>query len=91
MAGKIFIAIDRLTSALDKLSEKIDLWIPASLQSNNKRADRICAVPCGYGPHTGPAEHPAAEEDSPSASGNTVTFRAPERSAESIQSHRQPG
>jgi len=36
MAGKIFIAIDRLTLTLEELSAKIDLWIPASLQTNKK-------------------------------------------------------
>ncbi len=83
MAGKIFIAMDRLTSTLEKLSAKIDLWVPASSQSDKREPTGFVAVPCGYGPRTGPADHSAAEEDSPSASGNTVTFRVPKRSAES--------
>ncbi len=35
MAGKIFIPMDRLKSTIEKLSSKIDLWIPSSSQNNN--------------------------------------------------------
>ncbi len=34
MAVKIFIATDRLDSVLEKLSTKIDLWIPALLKDD---------------------------------------------------------
>lgn len=34
MAVKIFIATDRLDSVLEKLSTKIDLWIPAALKND---------------------------------------------------------
>jgi len=44
MAGKIFIAIDRLTSTLDKLSAKIDLWVPAPLQTDKSE-------PTGFVPY----------------------------------------
>jgi ferredoxin len=36
MAGKTFIALDRLTSTLEKLSRKIDLWIPAPSQTDKQ-------------------------------------------------------
>ena len=50
MAGKIFISIDRLTSTLDKLSAKIDLWIPASLQTDNRELTEFVPYHAGMVP-----------------------------------------
>ena len=51
MAVKIFIATDRLDSVLEKLSKKIDLWIPAPLK--NEKSGPTGFVP--YVPGTAPA------------------------------------
>jgi sulfhydrogenase subunit beta (sulfur reductase) len=36
MAGKIFIALDRLTSILKELSRKLDVWVPAASHEDKK-------------------------------------------------------
>ncbi|MGA2402467.1 MAG: hypothetical protein ABSG91_12310 [Syntrophobacteraceae bacterium] len=50
MTGKIFIATDRLTSTLEKLSSKIDLWVPAPSQSNKREPAEFVLYHAGMVP-----------------------------------------
>jgi ferredoxin len=50
MAVKIFIATDRLDSVLEKLSTKIDLWIPALLKEDKSGPTGFVAYETGKSP-----------------------------------------
>ena len=50
MTGKIFIATDRLTSILEKLSAEIDLWVPAQSQSDKREPTEFVPYHAGMVP-----------------------------------------
>ena len=90
MAGKIFIASDRFTSTLEKLSAKIDLWIPASLQSDKRGPTGFVPYHTGVVPYwTGRA--PCRRRRFSFLKWKHCCISSTERSEESIESHCRPG
>ena len=49
MASKIFITLDNLTSTLDKLAEKVDVWVPA-LSKSDKAVVEFLPYEAGMAP-----------------------------------------